>query len=40
MKPTESYLYPKAVAVDKWYDEQWKLSDHRPLVTTFEISAE
>ena len=35
--PTESYLYPKTVKTDKWYWNEWSLSDHRPLVTTFQF---
>jgi len=36
--PTECYLFPKDVPADRWPTEQeWNLSDHRPLVATFEI---
>ena len=34
----ESYLYPKGVGIDKWPSKkEFDLSDHRPLVTTFQI---
>eukprot|EP01084_Bolivina_argentea_P284182 486941_1 len=32
----DSYLYPRDMKCDRWYDE-WTLSDHRPIVSTFEI---
>jgi len=33
----DSYLYPRNLKVDKW-PEEWTLSDHRPLVSTFELT--
>eukprot|EP01083_Nonionella_stella_P070190 187687_1 len=38
VKPMESFLYPPNVATSRWPKEnEWNLSDHRPLVTTFQI---
>eukprot|EP01084_Bolivina_argentea_P207370 353816_1 len=38
IKAIGSYLYPKDVGLNKWpNDKQWNLSDHRPLVTTFQL---
>ena len=37
VKPIESYLYPKNVKTDKWYYDEWKLSDHRPIVSIFQL---
>lgn len=37
-KPIDSYLYPRNVSYDKWpRKSEYDLSDHRPLVTTFQI---
>eukprot|EP00484_Ammonia_sp_Unknown_P007085 CAMPEP_0197058152 /NCGR_PEP_ID=MMETSP1384-20130603/104733_1 /TAXON_ID=29189 /ORGANISM="Ammonia sp." /LENGTH=341 /DNA_ID=CAMNT_0042492807 /DNA_START=121 /DNA_END=1146 /DNA_ORIENTATION=+ len=36
VKPVQSYLYPEQMKVDTWCDE-WTLSDHRPVVTTFQL---
>ena len=38
LEAVDSYLYPRTVSPSKWPSaDDWCLSDHRPLVTTFEF---
>eukprot|EP01083_Nonionella_stella_P100150 282103_1 len=39
MIPIDSYLYPRNMESDKWNND-WILSDHRPIVSTFQLKAD
>lgn len=40
IEPVDSYLFPRNVASHRWpHKEEWDLSDHRPMVSIFEIAS-
>merc|ERR1712129_36104 len=41
IRAVDSYLYPRNVATNKWpTKKEYDLSDHRPIVTTFQLQSD